>query len=257
MSLPKLRLERCLPLCPAGSASPKLWRLGEEGTRHLTKSLRLYEGAMVEGLLNEPNEDGAGAAGRKFLLRLERDEEGYLLREVGSEAVPPDEMSLTLVIGLLKADQFEAVLRASAEIGVAEIRPLICERSVPRIESKELERKMIRWRRIVDEGTQVSGAIVPPTLMTPVAFSRCDWASLPLRRYVAMLATDALPLREIVTSGRGGIVFAVGPEGDWSDKEAESLRGSGFTPVGMGSRILRASTAALVGCGWFRLSYGS
>ena len=250
MSLPKIRLEHCSP------ASPGTWRLGEEGTRHLTKSLRLYEGATVEGLSSGQNEGGADIAGRKFLLRLERDEEGYLLREIGSEAVPPDGLSLTLVIGLLKADQFETVLRASAEVGVAEIRPLVCERSVPRIDSKELGRKMTRWRKIIDEGTLVSGAIAPPALIPPVAFSHCDWASLPRERYAAMLAADARPIREIEMDGRNEIAFAVGPEGDWSDAEMESLKENGFTPVGMGSRVLRASTAALLGCGWFRLSYG-
>ena len=57
MSLPKIRLERC------ETAGDSLWRLDEAQERHLAKALRLYEGAMVEGL--------SPADGAKFLMRLE------------------------------------------------------------------------------------------------------------------------------------------------------------------------------------------
>lgn len=262
MSLPKIRLERCR------ESSAGVWLLDGEQARHLTKSLRLYEGALVEGLLggidaSDCNGRRLGKAGRdgkngrKFLLRLERRDGGYLLKEMGSSAESPDALSITLLIGLLKSDQFESVLRVSAELGVFAILPVECERSVPRIKDGDLDRKMARWRKIIDEGSKVSGAVIPPLLMKPVRFTGVDWRSLPHKRFAALLSPGTAPLKESYCAPAEGpdeLVFAVGPEGDWSEAEAASLLDNAFVPVSLGSRVLRASTAALVGCGWFRLS---
>ncbi|MDR1885983.1 MAG: hypothetical protein LBQ56_06875, partial [Synergistaceae bacterium] len=62
MSLPKIRLELCSRVEGEGGA---LWRLDEFQARHLVKSLRSYDGAMAEGLLQE-------GGGERLLMRLER-----------------------------------------------------------------------------------------------------------------------------------------------------------------------------------------
>ena len=43
------------------------------------------------------------------------------------------------------------------------------------------------------------------------------------------------------------IVFAVGPEGGWSDAERALLQQHGARPLRLGGRVLRAETAVLVG----------
>ena len=49
-------------------------------------------------------------------------------------------------------------------------------------------------------------------------------------------------------SGRAGwILLAVGPEGGWSSGDRRLLQTAGFQPWSLGSRILRAETAALAG----------
>jgi 16S rRNA (uracil1498-N3)-methyltransferase len=48
---------------------------------------------------------------------------------------------------------------------------------------------------------------------------------------------------------RGGgrdCAVAVGPEGGFTDAEVEAARAAGWRPVGLGPRILRVETAALV-----------
>ena len=42
------------------------------------------------------------------------------------------------------------------------------------------------------------------------------------------------------------IVIAIGPEGGFTVEEVEAARHAGFVPVGLGPRILRTETAALV-----------
>ena len=44
---------------------------------------------------------------------------------------------------------------------------------------------------------------------------------------------------------KDSISIAIGPEGDFTEKEIRGLKEVGFIPVTIGSRILRAETAAI------------
>jgi 16S rRNA (uracil1498-N3)-methyltransferase len=201
----------------------------------------------VEGLL----EDG----GRKLLMRLERRGECCFLREVSSESEPPDGLEITLLIGILKADQFDAVLKASSEVGVKSVMPVFCERSVPRIAASDAQKKISRWQKILDEGASVTGSPFHPKITAPKHFDEIDWNALPENRFAAIISSDARPISGAVC-GAGGLVYAVGPEGDWSEAERASLLAHAFIPVTLGRRIMRASTAAITGCAWFRFRSG-
>jgi 16S rRNA (uracil1498-N3)-methyltransferase len=203
---------------------------------------------MVEGLL--PEGDGA-----KLLMRFERTEGRSLLRVVSSRENDQAGPKISLLIGLLKADQFDMVLRASSELGLSEIIPVICERSVPRFGSDELHRKLSRWQKILDESSKVSGFVYATKILPPVAFEDFDWPSLPKVRYAALLTEGARPISGLSGLSAGDdAVFAVGPEGDWTSREMSTLLWENFTPVNLGQGVLRSSTAAIIGCGWFRLS---
>jgi 16S rRNA (uracil1498-N3)-methyltransferase len=238
VSLPRIRLERC------ERTGDTLWLLDGASVRHLLKSLRLYEGASVEGL--------SEADGTRILTRLERSGRSYYVRAVKEEKPLPDKLSITLLIGMLKTEQFNVVLHTASELGVKNIVPVLCERSVPRFDAVELRKKMARWRKLLDEGTAVSREVTPPVLAEPVKFRDADWDSLPTARYAAVLASGAAPISSCAVR-EGGVVFAVGPEGDWTEAELGGLFEKNFVPVSMGHRIMRASTAALAGVAWFRL----
>ncbi|MCL2683655.1 MAG: 16S rRNA (uracil(1498)-N(3))-methyltransferase [Synergistaceae bacterium] len=240
MSLPKIRLERCV--CEGGG----LWRLDSGQARRLVRSLRLYEGAVVEGLLGD---DG----GRRFIMRLERRAGDYFLREISAESEPRDDLEITLVLGLLKSDQFDAVLRSASELGISLIQPVICAHSVPRVAASDIPKKISRWQKILDEGTSLSGSVFPPKISPPVKFDDINWDALPETRYAAVISSSSHPIA-CADCRTGRLVFAVGPEGDWSDSERDALVSHGFVPLTLGKRIMRASTAAITGVAWFRFN---
>jgi 16S rRNA (uracil1498-N3)-methyltransferase len=238
VSLPRVRLDRCT------REDGGIWRLDAPQVRHLVKSLRSYDGASVEGLLEE-------GGGGKLLMRLESKDGAYYLREAGEVARTPDKLEITLLIALLKAHQFDEVLRAASELGIKEILPVECERSVPRM-GANASQKTLRWRKILDEGSLVAGSVCPTKINPVVTFGGISWDRLPENRTAAVISPASRPISEIAPR-EGQVVYAVGPEGDWSGHETSVLLSRNFIPVTLGERILRASTAAIAGCAWFRM----
>lgn len=233
MSLPRLRLEKCTFL---GDGT---WLLDPQQVHYLLHVRRCYTGSLVEGL----------SEGEKLLLRLVCRGENVFAEETGKCPLDEVPVRVVLLVGLLKADQFDLLLRQATEIGVAAIQPLFCRRSVPKLEGKSLEQKLQRWNRILEEATLQAGATRPPTLFPPVDVFSLNDATLPQKRYLALLDSQASPLVSLPLALE--LSIAIGPEGDWEADEVAFLKEKGFFPFMMGARVLRACTAALVSSAFF------
>lgn len=241
MSLPRLRLENC-----HFDKEKNLWHISRDEAHHLVHVRRLYTGSLVEGLLCDETEILNKKEGKKILLKLECQGEEVFARELQEEA-ETNEFELTLLLALLKTDQWEDALRFAAQTGVTHIVPLIAERSIPKISQDELSKKMARWNKILDEATKQSSAVVPPSLAEPVAFANFDFNGLYGQKFAALLTDKTVNFRNI--EFEKAVVLAIGPEGDWSPHETATLLENNFTPITLGKRILKASTAVAVGCG--------
>lgn len=241
MSLPRLRLEHC-----HFDREKQLWQISGEEAHHLVHVRRLYTGSLVEGLLCEDSDDFTKKLGKKILLKLECQGENVFAREIKQEK-ESNEFELVLLLALLKSDQWEDALRFAAQTGVTRIMPLIAERSIPKIPQNELPKKMLRWGKILDEATKQSSAVVPPHLTEPVEFANFDFDTLTGQRLAALLTDKTVSLKDIKLAN--SVILAIGPEGDWSPHESKTLLENNFTPITLGKRILKASTAVAVGCG--------
>ncbi|MDO4219254.1 MAG: RsmE family RNA methyltransferase [Synergistaceae bacterium] len=241
MSLPRLRLENC-----HFDSAKNLWQISRDEAHHLVHVRRLYTGSLVEGLLCGASNDLTEKQGKKILLKLDCQGDNVFAREIKQEE-EANEFELVLLLALLKSDQWEDALRFAAQTGVTHIAPLIAERSIPKITQEELPKKMLRWNKILDEATKQSSAVVPPHLAEPVSFINFDFDSLSGQRFVALLADSTVSLKDIKLGY--SVALAIGPEGDWSPQEAKTLLENNFTPITLGKRILKASTAVAVGCG--------
>lgn len=157
-------------------------------------------------------------------------------------------VSVVLYQGLPKAGKMETIVQKAVEIGAVEIVPVKTARSVVKIEDDRKEaKKLERWNRVSYEAAKQSGrGIVPP--MAPMMSFRDavlragDEADLVLMPYE--LETTC-PLSEVLKhhSGAKRIAVFIGPEGGFSDSEAELMTKEGGILVTLGRRILRTETA--------------
>ncbi len=179
---------------------------------------------------------------KTYLVKLNRDN-CEIIKELEEQTELP--ITVTLMIALPKNKGFDEVIRSCTELGVNTIIPIISQRTLLKPSSHKLD----RWRKIVKEATEQSERQIVPTIMEPISFLEAlknikqtneNCYICVARKKAKHLLTYLLP--EITNS----LIIATGCEGGWTEEEINEAVTSGFIPVNLGSRVLRAVTAPLV-----------
>ncbi|HEX8250580.1 MAG TPA: 16S rRNA (uracil(1498)-N(3))-methyltransferase [Pyrinomonadaceae bacterium] len=213
-----------------------------EQTKHLRDVLRLRAGETVNVF------DGAGKEFSCAIAAIgKRETVLEIVAEINPRA-PESSLDLTLAVALLKGEKFDLVLQKAVELGVTRLVPLQTRRANVKIkDTKEIEKKLERWRKIIFEAAKQCGRAGLMRLENPQSFEKfIEKASLP----------NSNDESRVLFSERGGEKFSeikaaekfvavIGSEGGWEDAEIESARANGFQIVTLGGRILRAETAAI------------
>ncbi|MDR3316830.1 MAG: 16S rRNA (uracil(1498)-N(3))-methyltransferase [Puniceicoccales bacterium] len=166
------------------------------------------------------------------------------------EHLPPP-IRLHLLQGIVKSPSMEDILRRGAELGVAEIHPILCRHCA--IGRRGGSGKLPHWKSIAVAACKQSKNPFLPSIHSPLHLATALESipeSAPL--IAASLEPGALSWGEFCrghlqnfSKKCGDIFVAVGPEGDFSPDEYALLRRRNCTPVRLGPRILTAETAAL------------
>jgi 16S rRNA (uracil1498-N3)-methyltransferase len=156
---------------------------------------------------------------------------------------PRRELSFRLVVAapLPKGDRAQFLIEKLSELGVTRFVPLLTRRSVvqPR-ESKQ--DKLERW---VIEASKQCGRNVLMEIARPEEWaSYCRRDDLPARRLLAHFGENPGAIEKLREPC--DVAVAVGPEGGFTDDEIALARAAAWQVVGLGPRILRIETAALV-----------
>jgi 16S rRNA (uracil1498-N3)-methyltransferase len=83
-------------------------------------------------------------------------------------------------------------------------------------------------------------------ILEPVAFSIAINKYASIHRYICEARGNYPHLTTVSNKLSGEIIIAIGQEGGWTDQELEIAIKSGFQPISLGRRILRAVTAPIV-----------
>ncbi|TBO29242.1 16S rRNA (uracil(1498)-N(3))-methyltransferase [Aquabacterium lacunae] len=214
--------------------------LPESAARHV-QVLRLQPGDTVTLFSGQGGEWQAqvSAMGRKQVaVRLEA--HTAVERELDRHVV--------LAVVMPANDRMDTVVEKATELGATVIQPLMASRSVLRLDGDRATRKVAHWQGVAVAASEQSGRTRVPEIH-PVKNLRqwlptvpTDWA-----RAVLSFApqTGALPWIQAQRPGQT-LCFLNGPEGGLSPEEVQQCLQTGWTPVGLGGRVLRADTAPLM-----------
>ena len=155
-----------------------------------------------------------------------------------------------LVTGMPANDRMDWLVEKATELGVQRLTPLMTERSVLRLQGERAEKKLAHWQSIVVASSEQCGRNRLMTVDPVHTLSQWRQAYTPadnVHRAVLSLSATAQPLGEAHTQRTPGTPWMLvsGPEGGLSAAEEASLIDQGFCPVSLGSRVLRAETAAM------------
>lgn len=165
-----------------------------------------------------------------------------ILREEAADNESP--LNITLVQAVSAAERMDFTLQKSVELGVAEIRPVISERCVVRLSGERAEKRVARWQEIVVSACEQSGRNIVPKVLPLTTYAQA-LQQLPQETTKLLMSLNRAQKLSDVQPQSGKVVFMVGPEGGWTEKEEQQAFDAGFQSVTLGKRVLRTETASL------------
>jgi len=205
-----------------------------EQAAHLARVLRAAPGMVFDVV-------AGGHLHRAEITSVADDAVVFALQEeLDAEAALP----VTLLLSIFKFDPMEWAIEKATELGVARIIPIVARRTEKHL-AHAAEKRVERWRRIAREAAQQSRRSDVPEIAAPVNL-KLALAEIQTGLKILLDETETQrPISEALQQASGDVAFAFGPEGGWTQEERAQLIESGWQPVTLGPRILRAETAAI------------
>jgi 16S rRNA (uracil1498-N3)-methyltransferase len=236
---------------PGPLAAGATLELGSRAGQHLVRVLRLASGAALAVF------DGAGHEHAATIASIR---EARVRVLVGEALAPAGEspLAITLAQGISRGERMDYAIQKATELGVARIAPLLCERSVVKLDADQAARKLEHWQGVATAAAEQSGRAVVPRIDAP---RRCLEH---LGSAVAPGAAEArLVLAPLAAAGPAAlppgltrIELLIGPEGGFSDGELAAAAHVGYAALRLGPRVLRTETAAAAAIAVLQTRYG-
>jgi 16S rRNA (uracil1498-N3)-methyltransferase len=159
---------------------------------------------------------------------------------------------LVVASALPKGDRADFLVEKLTELGVTRFVPLSTTRAVVQPKGAKVE----KFERAVIEASKQCGrnrlmAVDPPAKWDEFA-ARVE--NMPAVRVVLHPPAAEQPIHPLADLAevvrRCGVVFAVGPEGGFTDAEVATAGAAGWRRVALGPRVLRVETAAVAAAAW-------
>jgi 16S rRNA (uracil1498-N3)-methyltransferase len=212
------------------------FELSSEDSYHIIKVMRNKIGDKVEVVIDK----------KLYICEITNLNDPVIvkrLEEVECDSELP--CYITIAQSLVKEQKMDLILQKCCELGVSEIIPVNTTRSIVKLDKKE-NKKASRWNKILKEASEQSKRVVIPTLNDIMDIK--DLAKLDYDIKILCTVNElSMSLKQVLSKDLNGlkILFVIGPEGGFTDKEEQTLIDNGFISTSFGTRVLRTETASL------------
>ena len=245
-----MRLTRCHVAAPLAEHAELV--LEPRVGAHLTRVLRLAPGAALsvfDGAGHEHAATISAVHGARVAVRL-----GAAL-----EPVRESPLAITLAQGVSRGERMDYAIQKATELGVARIAPVLCERSVVKLDERQALAKLEHWRGVAIAAAEQCGRAQLPLIEPPVRlaeFLAANAGPAAASSLKAVLVPDAREGLAALPAPPGAALLLIGPEGGLSEEEARLALAAGFRALRLGPRVLRTETAAAAAIAALQALYG-
>ncbi len=230
---------------PAHTWADKTIKITGDDAHHIMRVMRFQTGDEI--ICNHP--DGQAAICKITIL-----DNQVVYADIVSWLNDHTELPVNVAIAqaLPKSDKLEWVLQKGTELGANCFLPFQAARSIVKWDEKRKDKKLKRWHKIVKEASEQSHRNKIPGVEPCKGLNEVIEVGkkfdVMLFAYEEEAKSDRYQSLGSVLQriqNRQSILICIGPEGGFSNEEADILKENKFKPVRLGPRILRAETAAL------------
>lgn len=231
------------PLIPAA-----LYSLPVTAAHHAARVLRLAVGDEVV-LFN--------GSGNEWPATIQYIDKREVVVTVGETRMINRESPLTIILvqGISSGERMDYTLQKAVELGVTQIQPVACVRSVVKLTGERADKRREHWQNLVVAACEQCGRNVVPAVaaVQPLA----TWLAQPVApRHGILFSPAAVDTLHSLARPQTDITILAGPEGGFSADEYRAALQAGFTPVRLGPRVLRTETAALAALSAMQVLWG-
>lgn len=213
----------------------------EEDRKHIARVLRLHPGDRIE------ISDSAQWEYEAEIVSVDENCIEAKILDKQKFAREP-EIQVTLFQGIPKQSKMEIIVQKCVELGAYSFVPVFTERTVV-TDNGKFSRKRERWQKVASEAVKQCRRGIVPEIREEIQFNQMseqltgfDLVLFPYENETGRTIKDSLRcLKEKPKT----IAVIIGPEGGFSDSEAQALKGLGADCVTLGRTILRTETAGL------------
>ncbi|MGD9159108.1 MAG: 16S rRNA (uracil(1498)-N(3))-methyltransferase [Desulfobacteraceae bacterium] len=214
----------------------------EKEAKHMIKVLRMKQGDSFILM------DEKGNHFESVIEDISRYEvSARIVKALPKPSISP--VTINICQAVLKPRMMDYMVEKTSELGVSSIMPFYSERTVIKLDDSKAVNKTRHWKEIARSASKQSGRIAPAEISGPVQFNDLIKSASKTEGLKVVLweGEDITYLKKLIRSENPSSNFTgiIGPEGGFAKKEIEQLKDAGIVPVSLGSRILRAETAAI------------
>ena len=217
-------------------AGDRAFLLGGEA-EHFSRVLRMQAGDQFV----------AAYQGKELVCRAISIENGEVCAEILEARDCPGEpaIGITLYVAYMKSDKMELILQKTVELGICCFAPFVSSRCVKK--PKEGGKAQERFEKIAEGAVKQCGRAGAVRILRPLSLEQV-LQKIPQHGAVLFAYEKSeTALRQVFEQVREqkDIALIIGPEGGFSEQEAEQIIAAGGRSISLGRRILRGETAAI------------
>ena len=212
--------------------------LSEQESAHALRSRRLRKGDQLQVI------NGFGLLGKGIIQEVSNKTLTVFIERMQQQV---RHTNIKIAAALPKGDRQKNMIDMLTQLGVDQIQPLNCDRSVTHYKPSMLT----KWQRIAAEDCKQSQNPWLPVFSPAITVLEliCNTEGVVL--YADINGKSLFELNDVFGKETDDVTIIIGPEGGLSAQEMIKLKESSCHAISMGSNILRtelAAAAALLSC---------